>query len=72
MHRFINKLNNMKDLTKQELETTLELLSDEVRKIKKQYTCEMKYGLAYNDILNASDGFEMLIERVKKKIKKCI
>lgn len=29
----------MTDLTKKELETTLELLSDEVRKIKNQYIC---------------------------------
>lgn len=61
----------MKDLTKEELETTLELLSDEVRKIKKQYTCVMKDGLAWNDILSAGDGFDMLMKRVENKIKKC-
>lgn len=59
------------ELTKEELETTLELVSDEVRKIKKQYACEMKDGLSWNDYLNASEGFEMLIERIEKKIKKC-
>lgn len=65
------KLDNMKDLTKEELETTLELLSDEIRKIKKQYACEMKDGLSWNDYLNASEGFEILVERIEKKIKKC-
>jgi hypothetical protein len=60
----------MKDLTKKELDTTLELVKDEVRKIKKQYACEMKDGLSWNDYLNASEGFEKLIERIEKKIKK--
>lgn len=60
----------MKNLTKKELETTLELLSDEIREIKKQYNCEMKDGLSWNDYLNASEGFEMLVERIEKKIKK--
>ncbi len=58
----------MKDLTKEELKTTLELLSDEVRKIKKEYICG--HG-EYGDGLTAEDGFDMLIERVEKKIKKC-
>lgn len=58
----------MKDLTKVELNTTLELLSDEVRKIKKQYVCG--HG-EHGDGLTAEDGFRMLIERVEKKIKKC-
>jgi len=61
----------MKDLTKEELETTLELLSDEVRKIKKQYTCVMKDGMAWDDILSAEDGFDILMSRLNKKIKKC-
>tara|TARA_B110000977_G_C10604163_1_gene309475 strand:- start:256 stop:435 length:180 start_codon:yes stop_codon:yes gene_type:complete len=59
----------MKDLTKKELETTLELLSDEVRKIKKQYICG--HG-EHGDGLTAEDGYEMLIERIEKKIKKCV
>ena len=30
----------------------------------------MKDGLAYDDILSASDGFEMLINRINKQVKK--
>ena len=56
----------MKDLTKKELENSLELLIEEVKKIKKQYICG--YG-EHGDGLTAEDGFDMLIERVQKKIK---
>jgi peroxiredoxin len=57
----------MKDLTKEELETTLQLLADEVKKIKKQYICGQG---EHGDGLTAEEGFDMLIERIGKKIKK--
>jgi hypothetical protein len=57
-------------MTKEELQTSLELIKSEIKKIKKQYACEMKDGLAYNEFLSASDGFEMLINRINKQVKK--
>lgn len=57
----------MKNLSKNELETLLELVSDEVAKMKKEYICG--HG-EHGDGLTAEEGFEMLIERIQKKIKK--
>lgn len=50
-----------------QLKSTLELIQDEVRKMKKQYICG--HG-EHGDGLTAEDGFDMLIERVQKKLKK--
>ena len=56
-----------KELTKEELETTLEFVKDEVRKIKKQYICG--HG-EHGDGLTAEDGFELVIERTEKNLEK--
>jgi|TARA_R110000796_G_scaffold252461_2_gene386898 hypothetical protein len=50
-----------------QLKSTLDLVSDEVRKIKKQYICGVG---EHGDGLTAEEGYDELIERIKKKIKK--
>ena len=61
--------NNMRDFTKKELETTFELLSDEVRAIKRDYVCkpDPEYG---EHGMTAAEGFDLLINRINRKIKK--
>lgn len=44
-------------------------IKEEIRAIQDEYCCELEDGMAHGDYLNAKEGFEELLTRLKKKVK---